>query len=53
MDVLNCGNFSFSKNQSLVVLHLHVCITLFAKTFDAMAKVQSKYNMIIFKSKTF
>jgi hypothetical protein len=54
MDVLNGENFSFFKKSKFVGTNTMYCIIkLFVETFGVMAKVQSKYNVIISKSKSF
>jgi hypothetical protein len=45
--------FHFFKKSKFCDTNAMCCIKLFTRTFGVMAKVQSKYNVIIFKSKTF
>ncbi len=52
MDFLNGGNFSFFQKSKFGGTNTICCIKLFVETFGAMAKVQSKYNVIILKFKT-
>jgi hypothetical protein len=52
MDVLDGEMFSFFQKSKFGNINTMCCIKLFAETFGVMAKLQSKYNMIISKSKT-
>ncbi len=53
MDVLDCEFFHFLKNSKFGDTNTMCCIKIFVKTLDVMAKIQSKYNVIISNFKTF
>jgi hypothetical protein len=44
--------FHFKKKSKFGSTYTMCCIKLFAKIFGVMSKIQSKYNVIISKSKT-
>jgi hypothetical protein len=52
MDLLNGGNFLVFQKSKFGGTNTICCIKLFVETFGVMAKVQSKYNVIILKFKT-
>ncbi len=45
--------FHFLKNSKFGDTNTMCCIKIFVKTLDVMAKIQSKYNVIISDFKTF